>query len=200
MKRFKYHIAALVLLLATFTWAGVNDRFSPIELSDLTGNIVTETSIQLASLFVDGSGPITNATAPNLTTVDNVGKVVWDNSGETAEIQFTRPITPAFAGMTVKIEATSSGISGNEQKIDWSVFYQKDGAAIGTVIAQTGVSFTEAAMDTTVDEIELTLNQAAINAITKGTGTLHVALKNASINSSTLEVSGIKVNELWKTN
>ena len=200
MKKFKYWIVGLILFMATFTIAGINDRMSPIELSDYTGNIVSEVSIALASLFVDGAGPILSSTAPDLTTVDNIGKVVYANSGETAEIHFPWSPSLAFAGLQVKVQATSSVNSGPEQAMDWAIIVNVDGSAIGTVIAQTGATFTDYAMDTKVDEITLTLNAAGVNAVTPGEGSVTVQLWNNGTSNGTLEITDIKVKELWKTN
>ncbi len=152
-------------------------------------------AIQLPSVFVDGTGPITSSTAPNCTTVDNVAAIVWDNSGETAEIQFTHAATADFKGLEIKIAATSSGVTGSEQAIDWSVFVQDDDTALGTVIAQTGAAFTETTMTTNIDEITLTLDATGIAAVTKSSSLIHVAIWNNGSSDATLEVKGITVRE-----
>jgi len=198
MGKLKYIIIALVLV-ASVAYAGINDRFSPIELTDYTGNLVSEYDIQLSSVFVDGTGPISSVSTPNLTTVDNVGAIVYDTSGETTEIQFQHVPSPAFAGLEVTVLATSDQVSGITQLIDWSIIYNRKGASIGTAIAQTGVSFSNQRMDVNVDECKLTLNQAGINAVKAGDGVIGINIWNAGKSVGTTEIKGITVKELWKT-
>ena len=153
-------------------------------------------AVPLGGLFVDGTGPITSSTAPNLTTVDNVGAVVYDNSGEVAEIQFSYAPSTYFAGMTVKIFATSSVATGSQQAVDWSIFVHKDDTALPVVVAQTGAAYTSAKMDTSVDVVTLTLDATGIAAITGGTSLVTVAIWNNGTSNGTLEIKGIKVTEL----
>jgi hypothetical protein len=157
---------------------------------------VRQYSVQIPSLFVDGTGPITSASAPNCTTVDNVVAAVYDNSGETAEIQFTHAASSAFKGLTIKVPATSSGATGSEQALDWSIFVQDNDGNIGTEIAQTGASYDSTTMDAAIDEVTLTLDATGIAAVTGGTSVITIATWNNGTSDNTLEIKGIKVREL----
>lgn len=154
------------------------------------------TTIQLASVFVDGTGPITAASAPNLATTDNVGAITYDNSGETSEIQFTYMPTNSFAGLQVNVIANSSVAAGSQQALDWSVFVYADDAAIGTVIAQTGASFSSTSLDTSGELMTLTLDATGIAAVTGGTSRMHIALWNNGTSNGTLEIKNIDLLEL----
>jgi hypothetical protein len=193
----KLFITIFLLFFAVSAYATtIKDDMKYTGDVSFTDHTPAEYAVPLGSLFVDGAGPILSSTAPNLATTDNVGAVVYDNSGEVAEIQFTHATSKTFAGLKVKVIATSSGLTGTEQAVDWSIFVYDADAVLGTVIAQTGVSFTGTTMDTVSNEVVLTLNAAGIAAITGGTSVIHVAVWNNSSNNATLEIKGIRVDEL----
>ena len=195
----KKYIVIALLLVATAAYAGINDRFSPIELTDYTGNLVSEYSVPLNSVVVDAVGPIRSNTTPYLTVADSVAAIVYANSGSTAKIMFTHAPSPAFAGMTIKVLASSS-VSGTTQGLDWSIIANRPGKSFASAIAQSGKSFTEQRLDVNNGEIELKLNTAGINAVKAADGVISVNLWNEGTSNGTLEIKGIKVKELWKTN
>jgi len=164
---------------------------------DNTVDRVKRTAIPLGSVFVDAVGPITSSSAPNLTTVDNVGAIVYDDSDETAEIQFEWAPEADWNGtFTIDVIATSSGAAGSEQAIDWTIYVYDDGATtIPTAVAQTGAAFTSTSMDGSPDKATLTLDDTGKAAITAGTSLVKVAIFNAGTSSNTLEIKGITTNE-----
>ena len=192
----------LILLLIVFMLAFTSLAFAKDKLvTTMSGrnyyyvDSVRHYVVQLPSLFVDGTGPITSATAPNCTTIDNVAAVVYDSSAEVAEIQFTHPVSLDFGGLKLEVTATSSVATGSLQALDWSIFVQDPDTAIGTAVAQAGATFTSTAMDTKNDTVTLTLNAAGIAAVTRGTSVIDVAIWNNGTGDGTLEIKGIKVLE-----
>jgi len=193
----------LVIIFSLLLWASVCSATTIKDDMKYTGDVaftgdhtMAEYSVNLSSVFVDGVGPITSSSAPNCTTVDNVAAIVYDSSAEEAEIQFTHAVTKTFKGLQIKVMATSSGNSPTETSLDWAVYAYKDGVALGTVLAQTGMSFTETSLTTTADEVTLTLNAAGIAAVTGGATVLHIAIWNVSTTDFTTEIKGIRVKEL----
>lgn len=151
--------------------------------------------VPLAGVFVDGTGPITSASAPNLTTVDNVGAIVYDNSGETAEIQFPWYPDTYYTGMTVNLTCTSSNATGSAQAVDWSIFVHGNDVDIPTAIAQTGASLTSATLDASEELVTLTLDATGIAAITAGSSGVTVAVWNNGSSNNTLEIKKIYLGE-----
>jgi hypothetical protein len=151
--------------------------------------------VPLASVFVDGTGPITSSSAPNLTTVDNAGAIVYDDHSEHAEIQFDWYPDTYFTGMEVHLWCSSSGADGTEHAVDWSVLVHDDGVAFPTAIAQTGASLTSSALDEHEEEVTLTLNATAIAAITGGSSAVDVAVWNDGTSDNTFEIKKIAIHE-----
>ena len=155
--------------------------------------------VNLCSVFVDASGPITAATAPNVATADNVGAITWDNSGETAEIQFNwSPSANYVSGMQIEVVMSSSTADGTDVALDWSVFVHDSAATFGTAIAQTSVGATGASLDASTEVVTLTLNSTGEAAVTAGTSVVTIALWNSAVAGSTgsTEIKAITILEL----
>lgn len=177
--------------------------FGTMDVNTLTVNTsitmpakVHRIPVDLASVFVDGTGPITNATAPNLTTVDNVGAIVYDDSSETAEIQFSWFPDVSFTAMSVKLLVTSDDASGADNSIDWSIFVHGDDVAIPSAIAQTHATLTSATLDVSEELVTLTLDATGIAAVTAGTSGVTIAVWNQGSGAAeTLEIKKIWIEE-----
>ena len=191
---------------STYKWG--NGYFGTVDIDTLTVDTITvnttrtfpsrtlRTAVPLGGLFVDGTGPITNATAPNLTTVDNVAAVVYDNSTEVAEIQFSWVPDPTMTAMAVKILATSSDASGADISVDWSIFVHNADTNIATVVAQTHATFDSATMDVSNDLVTLTMDATGIAAITAASSAVTIAVWNqGTASSETLEIKAIWIEE-----
>jgi len=151
--------------------------------------------VPLASVFVDGTGPITSSSAPNLTTTDNVAAIVWDNSGETAEIQFPWYPDTNFTSLTVNLICTSSGADGTEHAVDWGIWVHGNDVGLPSVIGQTGASLTSATLDASEELVTLTLDATGIAAIAAGTSGVDIAVWNNGSSNNTLEIKQMYLGE-----
>ena len=152
--------------------------------------------VPLGGLFVDGVGPITSTSAPNLTTVNSVPAVRWDNSAEKTKVTFQFYPTKGFKGLKINIWASSTGATGTQHAVDWAIRVQKDGQPYGSEVAQTGASFTETHMDVEMDKVTVTLNAAGIADITGGSDLVDISIWNDGTSNYTLDVKGIELDEL----
>ena len=161
----------------------------------VTGSKVYRIPIPLGSVMVDGTGPITDSTAPNLATTDNVAAITYDNSGETAEIQFTWVPDANYTAMTVNMICTSSNATGTDNAVDWSIFVHGNDVDIPSATGQTGASLTSTTLDTSEELVTLTLDATGIAAVTAGTSPVTIAVWNASTDNYTLEIKALWIEE-----
>jgi len=156
---------------------------------------VTRIPIPLTSVVVDGTGPITSATAPAVTTVDTVGAIVWDNSSEVAEIQFDWYPDVNMSAMSLNLICTSSHATGTDNAVDWGIWVHGNDLAIPSVTAQTGATLTSTTLDATEELVTLTLDATGLAAITAGTSAVTIGVWNASTDDYTLEIKKIYLEE-----
>ncbi len=157
--------------------------------------------IQLSSVFVDGSGPIGGTgglNVPYLTTADNVGAIVWDDSLESVEIQFNwSPSVNYVDGLQIEAVVSSSTADGTDVGLDWAIFVHDTSTSFGTSIAQDSVRATGATLDASGEVITLTLNATGEAAITSGSSVVTIALFNSAVAGSlgTTEIKAITILE-----
>jgi len=154
--------------------------------------------IQLGSVTVDGGNDIDDGSTPALSTADNVGAILYDDSSETTEIQFNwSPSNGYVSGMQLQVLISSSVADGTTKYLDWSVFVQDDATAFGTATAQTGAACTGSAINTKNGLITLTLNSTAEALITAGSSVVTVALWNSGLtgDTGTTEIKAITILE-----
>lgn len=134
-------------------------------------------AVPIGSVFIDGGNDIDDASAPNITTVDNVGAIVYDDSTETAEIQFGwAPSSGYVSGMQIEVVLSSSVADGTDKGLDWSIFVHDNDVAFDTAIGQTAVAFTSTTLDASIEVVTLTLNSTGEAAITAGSSNITIAL------------------------
>lgn len=187
----------------TSSWRWGYGYFNNGDINTLTVNTaitmpakVHRIPVNLASVFVDGAGPILSSTAPNLTTVDNVGAIVYDDSTEVAEIQFSWFPDTSFSAMSVKLLVTSDDASGADNSVDWSIFVHGDDVNIPSATAQTHATLTSATLDVSEELVTLTLDATGIAAVTAGTSGVTVAVWNQGTGAAeTLEIKAIWIEE-----
>ena len=159
---------------------------------------VTRIAIPLGSMFIDGTGPITDSTAPNLTTKDNTGKIVYDNSGETAEIQFEYYPGANATGMSVNLLVNSDTNVGTRQiGVGWGFYHNADVSPFGTLVPQYGFAVADTVNESTSNNaITLTMDATAFALLTPGSSAAKIVVFNASVHvSASLEISHIWINE-----
>lgn len=156
-------------------------------------------AVPLASVFVDGGADIDDASTPAITTVDNVGAILYDDSSETTGIQFPwAPSAGYVSGMQLQVVISSDTADGTTQYLDWSVFVQDDGViGFGTATAQTGVLGTSSGLDVSNEVVTLTLNTTADALITAGTSVVTIELWSSGASGSlgTTEIKNITILE-----
>jgi hypothetical protein len=155
--------------------------------------------IQLASVFVDADGDIDDASAPSLTTTDNVGAIVWDDSSETAEIQFNYAPSANYQD-DFQIEAVVSSDTADadgSKSLDWAIWVHDHNATFDTAIAQTHATTTSTTLDASTEVLTLTVNSTGDAAITAGSSVVTIALwlSGESGDTGNFEIKGITVLE-----
>lgn len=200
MKKLISILCVVFLLVAVDAFAQKTWKSMILEDCTITGGSISVPAtrripIPLGSVMVDGTGPITDSTAPNLATTDNVAAITYDNSGETAEIQFTWVPDANFTAMSVNMICTSSNATGTDNAVDWSIFVHGNDVDIPSAIAQTGASLTSTTLDTSEELVTLTLDATGIAAVTAGTSPVTIAVWNASTDDYTLEIKALWIEE-----
>jgi len=164
--------------------------------SNLTEN--KRIAVPIGSVFVDGGNDIDDASTPNITTVDNVGAILYDDSGETTGVQFPwAPSANYVSGMQLEVVMSSDVADGTTQYLDWSVFVQDNDGAFATASAQTGVAGTSATLDASNEVVTLTLNTTADALITAGSSVVTIELWSSGASGSlgTTEIKNITIIE-----
>lgn len=144
----------------------------------------------MAGWVVDSSNDIDDATAPNITVVDNIPAAVWDNSGETTGIMHTFQMPNTYnGGLTLYVLISSSTADGTTTGIDWQIWENIDGTVFDAgAVAQSTVLSTESSLNTKNDVLTLTYSGTALVAGRWYTVELFNATTHASAN---LEVKGV---------
>jgi hypothetical protein len=174
------------------------------------------TTLNVTSAYVHDAGPITTATAPNATTIDEMPAILYDNSGETVGVSWTLQVPTDYKtgvnGALVVYALVSTGsrnvkLSRNfsDLKLDWVVYRNRDGVAFdATSYAQDTVSAGAASeMDLSNEVLTLTASQALQNSIAVGDW-LTFTFMNASTCSlnnagygDDLEIKGLSVHSIF---
>lgn len=151
-------------------------------------------SLPLGAAFVDGTGPILSSTAPNLTTLDNIPAVLWDDSGETTGVTWTFRLPSDFSsGLVVYALVSSNEASGTGTKLDWQIWVNDDDTGFdAAAIAQNAVECASASLDASNEVLTLTADATAEAAYTSGSW-VSLEFFNASTNDDDLELKGLEV-------
>lgn len=155
-------------------------------------------AVPLGSVFVDGGNDIDDGSTPNITTVDNMGAILYDDSSETTGVQFPwAPSSGYVSGMQLEVVMSSDVADGTTQYIGWSVFVIDNDGTFPTASAQTGVAGTSTTLDASNEVVTLTLNATAEALITAGTSLVTIELWSSGASGSlgTTEIKAITILE-----
>lgn len=185
-------------VLFSISTAGVIDA-SSVGITDVTGGVTAgeiadvtrDIRFDLAGAHVDGGNDVDDASAPNITTLDNVPAILWDNSGETAAVQWTFQVPSDYStGMVFYAMISSNDASGTGTKLDWAITKNTDATAFGSPTAQDLVESTESALSTKNDILTLTPDATGAALFTSG-AVITLEVFNASTNDDDLELKAI---------
>lgn len=169
-----------LLLIAAMTFAfSTRQRNVWTELQTFNNGIKAQITRSLpgigagmAGWTVDGGNDIDDASAPNLTTVDNIPAIVWDSSAEITGIQKTFRLPPDYVpGTALVLYAliSSDTAAGTTTGLDWSLWDNADDTAFdAAAIAQSSVMSTSTTLDASNDILTLTLDATGIAALIAG--------------------------------
>ena len=165
----------------------------------LTGtSVVTATNIvdntgtinfPLGAAMVDGTGPILAGTAPNLTTLDNVAAILYDNSTEVTPVQWTFPVPDDYVSTMVFYASISSNAANAGTILDWALIQNRNDVGFGGVTAQTLVAATSTTLDASNEVLTLTPNAAGAALFVDG-ATISFEIFNASTDVGNIEIKG----------
>jgi len=160
-------------------------------ITSLTATTTRTIYFDLGAAAVDGGNDIDDGSAPNLTTVDNVQAILWDDSGETTAVQWTFPVPADYStGMVFYAMISSDDASGAATKLDWALTQNKDATAFGSPTAQDLVASTESALNTKNDILTLTPDATGAALFVDG-AVITLEVFNASTNDDDLELKAI---------
>jgi len=153
-------------------------------------SVTRDIFFDLAGAFVDGGNDVDDASAPNITTLDNVAAILWDNSGETAAVQWTFRVPSDYStGMVFYALVSSNESSGAGTKLDWAITSNTDDTAFASPTAQDVVECTSSTL--AVSNEVLTLTPDATGAALFSAGKwITIEVFNASTNDDDLELKG----------
>lgn len=150
-------------------------------------------SLPIGAAAVDGSNDIDDASAPNIATTDSIPAAIWDNSGETAAVQWTFRLPSDFSsGLVVYALVSSDDASGAGTILDWAVTVNSGGSGFSSPTSQTGVECTSATLDASNEVLTLT-SDATAEALYSAGEWVTLELFNASTTDDTLELKGVDV-------
>lgn len=148
--------------------------------------------LPLASCLVDGTGPITAATAPNLTTLDNIAAILYDDSGETAGVSWTFRVPSDYStDLGFYVMVSSNDASGSGTKLDYQFFVNNDDTGFASATAQDVVECTSATLDASNEVLHLNPDATAEVLFTSGAW-VTLEIFNASTNDDDLEIKGVE--------
>jgi|GEM_PF-4574312 len=155
--------------------------------------------IQLASVTVDGGNDIDDGSTPALSTADNVGCILYDDSSETTEIQFNwSPSANYVDGMQVQaIVSSDTADADNSKSLDWCIWVHDHNADFDSAIAQTHATTTSTTLDASTELLTLSLNSTGEAAITAGSSMVTIALwfSGETGDTGNFEIKGITILE-----
>jgi len=150
--------------------------------------------LDLGAAAVDSGNDVDDGSAPNLTTLDNIPAILWDDSGETAGVQWTFRLPSDFvSGLTVYALVSSNDASGTGTKLDWSVWVNEDDTGFdAAAYGQDAVECTSATLDASNEVLTLTADATAEAAYGAGDW-VTLEFFNGSTNDDDLELKGLDV-------
>lgn len=189
--------------------------------ADFTGSTITATglitathiedytdewfTLNMTDAMVDSTGPITSSSSPNLVTRDNIYAALYDGSGETTGLLWTRRVPDRMvvdgSGGIIVYLLVSSGTRStnrtfNDLAVDWSIWVNRDGVAFdsATYAQSTVTCGTSSEMDLSNEVLTLQASSTAIGGIQAGDW-VTIEIFNASTSSLTgneddLEIKG----------
>lgn len=127
---------------------------------------------QLAAAMVDGTGPITDSTTPNLATLDSIGKILYDDSAETTGIQWNFKVPMAYpSGAPAGIYAlvSTSERCGTSIELDGQWWINGDEVAFdAAALAQDVFTGLNIDSDSSSELFDLSASSTVIAALTQG--------------------------------
>ena len=156
-------------------------------------NVTRSFSLPLAGAAVDGGNDVDDASAPDITTCDNVPCIVWADSSETGAIQYTFRLPSDFvSGLTIYAMISSNAASGSGQKLDWAIWENGDLTIDAAAIAQAEVEATSATLDASCEVLKLEADETAEAAFTAGRF-YTLEFFNASTDDDDIELKGLEL-------
>jgi len=153
-------------------------------------SVTRDLRFDLGSATVDSGNDVDDGSAPNLTTVDNVPAIVWDDSSEVAGVQWGFRVPSDYStGMTFYAIVSSDDASGAATKLDWGLVANTDDGGFGSVTAQDLVACTSATLDASNEVLTLTPDATGAALFVAGSW-ITVEVFNASTNDDDLELKG----------
>lgn len=158
----------------------------------LTANTTRSFDLPLVACLVDGTGPITSATAPNLTTLDNIAAILYDDSSETAGVSWTFRIPSDYStDLGFYVMVSSNDASGSGTILDYQFFVNNDDTGFASATAQTQVECTSATLDASNEVLHLNPDATGEALFTSGAWVTFEVF-NASTNDDDLEIKGVQ--------
>lgn len=157
------------------------------EIADVTRTIYFD----IAGAFVDGGNDVDDGSAPNITTLDNIPAILWDDSTETAAVQWTFPVPADYSsGMVVYAMISSDEASGAATILDWALTKNATATGFASPTAQTQVAATSATLDVSNEVLTLTPDATGL-ALFVDNAIITLEVFNASTNDDDLELKAI---------
>jgi hypothetical protein len=170
----------------TITGTGV---VSDTNIADVTRSF----SLPLAGAAIDGGDDIDDGSAPDITTLDNIPAILWDDSSETAAVQWTFRLPSDFVSdLVVYALVSSNDASGSGTKLDWAAAVNTDDTGFASPTAQDVVECTSATLDASNEVLTLTAD-ATLEALLSAGTWISLEVFNASTNDDDLELKGLDV-------
>ena len=161
---------------------------SATEIADITRSF----SLPLGAAFVDGTGPITATSTPNLTTLDNIAAILYDTSAETTGVSWTFRLPSDYStDLGFYVLVSSDDASGAGTKLDYQFFVNNDDTGFASATAQTEVECTSATLDASNEVLHLNPDATAEALFTSGAW-ITLEIFNASTNDDDLEIKGVE--------
>lgn len=176
---------------STYPWGEIHAQ-------DLKGPGVID--FPLGAAMVDGTGPILSTTTPNLATLDNIAKILYDSSAETTGVQWSFRVPPQYtAGNPAGIRAlVSSSECGTTITLDGEWWINADGVAFDAAsLAQDAYTGINIDNDTSHEEFDLSASSTVIAALTSGVWVTFelqnsAAASTAACGAADTEIAGVQ--------
>lgn len=127
--------------------------------------------IPLPAFHINGTGPMgaDGSTAPGIATTDNIPKIVYASSAETASIGYSFGLPSDYSsGLAFRMLLSSSAATPASMSIDWQLFVNRSGVAFDAVpYSQTAISPT-LNLTATNENITFSADATALAGISAG--------------------------------